>query len=271
LQELFVTRELSEGRKKNYEIVFREMYKLTGKTPSELLDEAKQEEKSFIKEGAIVEVDKRDRKVAKYLLMYHNFLNESGIKESTMKTKMGILRAFYTEFEIELPKKIKLSVPMRIIREGDIPIREDIKKALDFIPDIRNKALITLTASTGIRGVDILNFAVGDFVIATKKYHESDSIDKMLELKQNNIIPCWEFYSQKTKKHNTLTVTFNTPECSEYIIKYLNQRKKGGEILNNDSYLFRTKDEKMSIASFKWVFIELIEICLAKLLMVMIF
>ena len=233
---------------------FKEMYDLTGLNPSELIAEAKEEQKpSLDKNNQIIFKDVEDRKVTEYLYKYHACMEEKKLKSSTIKTKMGVVRSFYKNFKIELPDNIQINIPHQLIREGDIPNLEDIKKGVEQAKYLKYKAIILLIATSGIRSGDVRHFTIGDFLNATKEYHNG-TLDDLLHSKKD-IIPIWDFIPRKTIKQGNICITFNTPEASRYIIDYLKQRLERGETLNNDSFLFTsTKNKQYSIKGFLWVF-----------------
>jgi integrase len=237
-----------------YTYNFKEMYDLTGLTPSELIAEAKEEQKpSLDKNNQIIFKDVDDRNVTEYIYRFHAFMENKKLKSSTIKTKMGVVRSFYKNFKIELPDNIQITIPHQIIREGDIPNLEDIKKGVDLTKHLKYKAIILLIATSGIRSGDVRHFTVGDFLNATKEYHNG-TLDDLLHSKKD-IIPTWDFVPRKTLKQSNICITFNTPEASRYIIDYLKQRIERGETLNNDSFLFRSaKSKQYSNKGFLWVF-----------------
>lgn len=253
IQQLTLRKNLSKSRLKHYRIVFSEIFDLTGKTPSELIENAKEDQQPYIKDDKIVFKGVEDREVTTYYYKYYEYLlNKKNISMSTIDVYLKVFRALYNEYGIDLPKNIQLDVEKKIIKEGDIPNRDNIRKALDYTNNIRNKAIITLLASSGIRSGDVRNFKIKDFVEATKDYHDSNTIHELLENKNiKNIIPCWHFKPLKTHKKGNICVTFNTPECSEYIIDYLRKR----ENLDNNSYLFISRqNNKLSNAPFIHIF-----------------
>ncbi|WP_221061603.1 tyrosine-type recombinase/integrase [Methanobrevibacter arboriphilus] len=236
LKQLFTRRNVSKSRQKQYKTIFNEIYELNKKTPSELVKEAKSEEKPFMNKDNLPEIkDIDDRTITRYYYDYYNYLKSNELTESTIASKLGTFRAFYNEYNVELPKPVKLNTNSNVLREGDIPTIKDIRKAVNNATNIRNKAIILLMASSGIRSGDIRNFKISDFTKATSYYHNSDSIEDLLDSKyNNNIIPCWEFYPEKTLKQNNFCMTFNTPETSQAIIDYLKKRNS----LQEDDYLF---------------------------------
>lgn len=253
LQRMFIRKNLSKSRKQIYTTNFTRLYELTGKTPSELIAEAKEEQRPYIKDNQIVEIDIDDRNVTKYLYAFYNSMNVRKLKEATMKTNMAAVRSFYKEYKVDLPDPIQITLPRRIIREGDIPNIEDIRKGIDQTPYIKYKAAITLIASSGIRSGDVRYFTIGNFLDATKDYHDG-TLESLFNYK-GEIIPVWDFIPRKTRKQGNICITFNSPEASEYIIDYLKVRIRLGENLTQDSFLFRSKqNEQYSNKGFLWIF-----------------
>lgn len=235
VNQMFVRKNLSEKRKNHYEVVLNELYQLTGKTPSELISEAKKEQRPYLDNNQIIFKDIEDRKITEYFYNYYQFLRNRELANNTINTKLTTFRAFYNEYDVELPKNIKLDLTKKILREGDIPNIDDIRKAVENATSLRNKAIITFMASTGIRSGDVRNFKVSDFTRATEKYHNGDSIEDLLDDKHiKDIIPCWYFKPEKTKKVGNICMTFNTPEASDLIIEYLKKRND----LREDDHLF---------------------------------
>ena len=111
--------------------------------------------------------------------------------------------------------------------------------------------MILFLASSGIKVEIWENLTIDDFVEATKNYHDSGTIHELLEKKRiNNIIPTGYFIPSKTKKIGNICVTFNTSECTEYIITYLRTRNN----LDNSNYLFDAWQHKISQAGVLDIF-----------------
>lgn len=254
LKQMFLRKNISASRKKQYIKMLNEIYDLTGKTPSELIVEAKEEDQPFIIDGVPRIRDISDRKITNYFYIYYEYLLKRNLNNSTINSKLASLRAFYSEHNIILPKPIEISLPVKVIREGDIPNIKDIKLAVDN-SSIRNKAILLFMASTGIRSSDVRNFKVSDFTRATKEYHNSDNIEDLLDGKcYKNIIPCWDFTPKKTRKSGNICMTFNTPEATEAIMNYLKTRNN----LEEDDYLFISQYKKqIGPHGIIWLFKEL--------------
>lgn len=199
LRQMFLRKDLSQTRKEHYIKTLNEMYEITGKNPTELIKEAKEEEQPYLVNGVPRIKDIDDRKITGYFYNYYEYLLKRSLLNSTIVSKIKSLRAFYREHNISLPKPIEINIPINVIREGDIPNIDDIRLAVDN-SSIRNKAILLFMASSGIRSSDIRNFKVSDFTRATQEYHGSDSIEDLLDSKNKGLVPCWDFIPKKTLK-----------------------------------------------------------------------
>ncbi|MDO9157828.1 MAG: hypothetical protein Q7U45_00110, partial [Burkholderiaceae bacterium] len=94
------------------------------------------------------------------------------------------------------------------------------------------------------------NFNIEDFTYATREYHEGESIQDLLNLKDKyikNIIPAWFIIPSKTKKKDrSVCLTFNTPECTQALVDYLRSR----EDLKETDPLFEAYGRRMSKSTY---------------------
>lgn len=254
LRQMFLRKDLSDSRMKQYIKMLNEVYEITGKTPFELILEAKEEEQPYLHNGIPRLKDIDDRELTNYFYDYYEYLLNRNLTNSTIDSKLKSLRAFYHEHNISLPKPIEINLPVKVIREGDIPNLKDIKVAVDN-SSIRNKAIILLMASSGIRSSDIRKFKVSDFTRATSEYHNSNSIEDLLDGNYyKDIVPCWDFTPWKTRKSGNICITFNTPETTEALIRYLKTRNN----LQEDDYLFLSQYKKpLGAPAIIWIYKEL--------------
>ena len=241
-------RGLSNFAIKNYNTVFNEIYELFNLTPSELVSLAKYEEKPFkTEDGAwdITELD--DRSVTKIQFEYKSFLDNKNLSNRTIKLKLDTFRALLGEYGIEKPKNIKIDIPNDRIRERDIVSWSDVEKAMNICKGIRDKSIISLMATSGLRGIDVVSMNIKTIVDACSIYFdetEEHTIENLLAKSPDNIVPCFELKPSKTNKKSQLCVTFCTPEATSYLWQYLKDRsyndiKKGGNgILELNAPLF---------------------------------
>mgnify|MGYP003294058765 CR=1 FL=1 len=115
LNNLVVSKDLSDSRIKEYNYVFQEIYEEFGYTPSSLLEKAKEDEKQYIKEGIIEQKSLDDRIVSELQLKYFNYLKnktyegkklpngtrkDKKLSNGTIKLKIVSLRTFLNFYKI---------------------------------------------------------------------------------------------------------------------------------------------------------------------------
>lgn len=265
LKAMVKRRGLTKNAKKNYNTVFNEIYEELGVTPSDIVQIGKKEQKPYMNSDGLVDIlDLEDRKVTEYQNKYKDFLDEKKNSESTKKLKLDTYRALLGEYDIQKPKSPKIKIKKDRIRESDIISWRDVEKAMDISKGIRDKSILAMLATTGMRGSDLINLKISDLVTGCKIYFDEDeehTIENLLTKDPRTIIPCYEIMPTKTDDKSQLAMTFNTPECSEYLWQYLKDRKNkktkdGNTIeLKLDDPLFTTRsNKKMSIGSLEKMF-----------------
>lgn len=237
LQKMFIKKDLSDSRKAMYKRILTHMYEITGLTPTELIEEAKKEQQPDWDKKIFLDIE--DRKITTYLFQFYELLKNKELKPDTLDTEMGLIRAFYNSYKIELPTPIQITIPTKIIREGDIPDIDDIREGIEATKHLTYKAIVLFIASSGIRSGDVRRFTIEDFLTATNDYHDG-TLESLLK-SDENIMPCWFFIPKKTRKKGNVCLTFNSPESTKYIIKSIKQRILAKEEITKDSPLFITR------------------------------
>lgn len=254
LSVLIERRELTKGAIKNYNTVFREIYELFNLTPTDIVRIGKREQKPFLdnetKQYDLLELE--DRTVTKIQFQYYNHLKSKNLTERTLKLKLNTFRALLTEYDIDKPKNIKITIPNDRVRDDDIVSWREVESALSFCKGIRDKAIISFFATTGLRSSDVRRLTIGDLIKACDIYFEEGeekTLNNLLTKNPEDIMPCWEIMPKKTEKNSQLCVTFNTTEASTYLWQYLHKRveyniKKGRNDLEPKDPLFATSTNK---------------------------
>lgn len=254
LRNLVKRRKLTPNAIKNYDTVFREIYELCEVTPADIVRIAKREQKPYLdketEEYDILELE--DRRVTAIQFQYHDYLEGRNLAPKTIRLKVNTYRALLTEYNIEKPKNIDIVIQTDRIRDEDIVSWREVESALSFCKGIRDKAIISFFATTGLRSSDVRKLTIGDLIEACDIYFddgEEKTIDNLLAKNPEQIIPCWEIMPSKTIKNSQLCVTFNTSEASTYLWQYLNERieynvKKGRKDLEPKDPLFATSTNK---------------------------
>ena len=251
LSMMIERRGLSDSAIKTYDTVFKEIYKLLEVTPSDIVRIGKREQKPYIDKetGEYELLELEDRHVTEYQFKYYNFLKNKNLSNRTIRLKLNTYRALLGEYDIEKPKNINIVISNDRIRDEDIVSWREVESALSFCKGIRDKAIISFFATTGLRSSDVRRLTIGDLIKACDIYFEDNeekTLNNLLDKNPEEIMPCWEIIPSKTSKNSQLCVTFNTPEASTYLWQYLNERisyniKKGrNDVLEPNDPLFAT-------------------------------
>lgn len=198
----------------------------------DLIDEAIRDEESM--------VPLKNRHIKKRLLDFRAYLLDSELSINTVRNYFSRIKTFYRHFEIELPYLNDVCFDNAYLSSyGDLPTKDDIWKAFD-ISSLAFKAVILFISSSGCAKAETLSLTVGDFIKATGDYHNTGSIDDVLNglSFRNDIVP--NFYLKRIKT-NKFYYAFCSPEASHHIVKYLISR----DSLSLDDKLFDFSDSSL--------------------------
>ncbi|WP_048190753.1 phage integrase N-terminal SAM-like domain-containing protein [Methanobacterium sp. SMA-27] len=124
LFKIFIqNRDVKSGTIELYSQIIKDYSNFLNKTPSEWITEAESEEDERIR--------MRNRSIKKYLLDYKDHLSERDLSPRTISTRLTVVRFFYSDFDIELPRSRTKKI---VYKEGieDLPTRDDLKLALSY-------------------------------------------------------------------------------------------------------------------------------------------
>lgn len=209
-------RNIKNSTKKGYESAIKKYESFCKKDIEYLFNEAIKEEN--------LKIPLKERKIKNRLLDYRSYLLKSNMSPNTAKTYFSKLKTFYLHHEIELPH-LPDAKYNKIYETNylDLPTKKHIQQALDIVP-IDLKAIILFMSSSGTAKAETLFLTVKDFIDGTAQYHNSGSIDEILNKleKTPDIVPTFYLRRMKTDKYY---YTFCSPEASKTIVKYLKTRK----------------------------------------------
>lgn len=203
---------------------------LIGKTPDELIEEAKNEQKS----GVLME----DRLILGYLNDYIDFLEDRDLAPKTIKSYIAAIRSFYKKKYIQIPDlDLKKAKPMK--KNRATPTKEDLQDVLKVCEPLE-KAIVLTGISGGLSDVDIIKLKIADF---KNGYDPVNKITILRLTRQKLGVTADEF------------ITFLSPEATTAINEYLayrnreckvnftreNNRLDKQKVQNNDGYLFIKK------------------------------
>lgn len=167
---------------------------------------------------------------------------KGSVAPKTMKKHLGGVRIFLLDNGVRVIDRLgrEISRELRnvfgVIRplvKRDLITKEEIVRLLKFA-DLREKAIITLLASSGLR------------VSAAASLRLRNLRDNIWD----ESLPCYAIEIQEEiSKEGEPYITFMSWECAEYIRELLRKREEEGETLTPDSPLFITRYHKQISAS----------------------
>ncbi|PAV07557.1 tyrosine-type recombinase/integrase [Methanosphaera cuniculi] len=211
LNEYFMERNLGKKTRKSKRGVLNKYSRFNKMTLQELLDEADIEEEQGIR--------MKKRKIKQRINNFKKYLIKNELSSTTINTQLTIIKSFYRHYDIEIPNIISIKKEVHETIK-DIPTKKDIKNVLESTNNLKHKAIILFMFSSGCARNEVSNITIGDFIEATKDYHDETNIKKVIEVLENKnyIVPTFQIVRKKT---NTPYFTFCTPEATNAIIRYL--------------------------------------------------
>lgn len=239
----------------NYSYHMQRYCNSTGMTPTQLLEEAENEEEERI--------PLRKSKLKEHLKNFELFLIVKDYSKKHQESAMGSIRNFYSWHDIQLPRPRPNRTKKTHETIDDIPSREDIKKAVTQC-NLKYKAIILLMASSGMGSAEVRSLKVQDFLDSLSEYFrrplkmplDIDNIRKRLEGKI--VIPSFNIERIKTSMPYT---TFASPESINAIFEFLDAYPPNSP----DNFLFpitiKNKNKQIQESGFTKYFSRLNDIC----------
>lgn len=246
---------------KVYEAAIMNYCLLQMKTPTELIDEAIEEQ--------IGGVHPAKQKIYDRLLDFQNQMLEDELSFNYMSGRYGYVKSFYRSNRIiiegdERIKRPKYDPEPSDDQEAGIPSLEMMQEALEYI-DTKWKAIITLMSSSGMGASEIMSLTYEKWLQAISceflkpeerekqgKYVNLDELTKEQKLdvllidqmikEVITVVPVWKVMRKKTKFEYK---TFSTPESVKNISDYLKHRNlQNNPIQNFEDPLFMSRSKK---------------------------
>lgn len=157
-----------------------------------------------------------------------NLVNKN-IAPKTIKSWYSGIKKFFFVNELEVKN---ITIKSFNVHEDYLPSKVEIKKILEAC-DLRCKTIILILLSSGIRIDELRNLKLGDISL------EKD--------------PCKIRIRGYKAKERKPRITFISNEARNFLLKYLEKRKKFEEI-NENSFLIATKEGKqMSLQNLEYI------------------
>lgn len=229
LQRLFRERNSSESTQISYTRSVKYYEQLTNHTIDECLQIAEQEE--------INNIHWRNTQTREWILAYREWCYDK-YNVSTAQLYLTAILTIYRHFELTIPPlpyySTKHSKKTPPINYTDLPDRQILQECLQVCSPLA-RAIILFMSSSGISRIDVLNLTIGDYLEATKDYHDHQESTKyaIKDMIDQDIIPTFHLSRQKT---NIDYFTFCSHEACKSINSYLLTRTG---ILRKHSRLFK--------------------------------
>jgi integrase len=215
-KEFVLNRALAPSSIRLYRIALQKYVDFTCKPLEELIDEADLEEDDGIR--------LRKRKVRKYLIDFKEDLTNNGLSVNYISHTLTLVKSFYHEFDIQLPRTYRRQSRSDKRKEtiiDDLPTIDEIKKAVDYA-NTTYKSIILLGVSSGMSRAEIISLTFKHYydAVPLRKYPKtiSEVIGRVGEI--GNLIPLWKVVGVKTGHPY---FTFSSPEASDAILEYLKE------------------------------------------------
>jgi len=208
-------RNLAPNSVKLYRLAFHKYTDFHDMTLEELIDEAEADEDTIPR--------LRKRRITKRLSEFKEHLETSKTSPSYINHQIALIRAFYNEFEIQLPKtrRRKTRSDRKVETIEDLPTKDDIRKCLHK-SNTAYKAIILLMLSSGMSRSEVPSLTFKHYYdsIPLERYPKNlgELIDKVID--NENLILYWRLKRIKTGKNY---FTFSSPEVSDWILEYLKE------------------------------------------------
>lgn len=136
LEEFFLERGQKEKTRTLYHYVFDLWFKVTGNSPTAMIEEAEDDEDNRIR--------LRKRRIKKHLENHAKYLEKKDFSQKYIQISLSIIRTFYNHFDIQLPKTNATNTNTEDSKTiDDIPNRDEIREAPHLL--VTNPALIHLS------------------------------------------------------------------------------------------------------------------------------
>jgi integrase len=159
------------------------------------------------------------------IVSYINHLKKQGLSHNTIKGRKSAIEFFYVANRINLNwKHISGYIPRPAQTRQDIAYStEDIQKMLNVTTGERDRFLIYLLSSTGMRVGALTDLKYGDIEPIEPQGYKSKHLYKIIVY----------------RGHRSEYYTFTSFECAEALDSYIEYRKRMGENITDNSPLLR--------------------------------
>lgn len=256
VRAFFQSRRIKGRTERRYAQSLAAYARFCGKSPSQLIEEAENEEEERIR--------MKNRRIRSYFYDFHDYVRKDlGKSQNTIRNHFTVIRGFYRFSDIEIPSIVVTSKSeQNLSKRQEIIKKEDIRKVLKQCK-LKYQAIILLMSSSGMAGADVRHLTYGDFLDAISEYldREVEDVNEVAAIlkKKKNVVPIWK---KNRKKTGVFFITFSTPESVDAIMAYLLEQEANNKpITGRNHYLFGYQSEPMNRDTFTKYFTRLNKQC----------
>ncbi|MCL4436321.1 MAG: tyrosine-type recombinase/integrase [Thaumarchaeota archaeon] len=173
---------------------------------------------------------------------YLDWLKSSGISLKRIKNDRAFLISFFRENGFKHDKELEIDVyhvPARYRKKPEyIPSKEEVFAMAGSAGGLKNRAIILCLFSSGLRNATFRALLYTD----VKRDVESDKDTIMVP-----VYPEMKNRIARSCKNNIPYYTFFSPQATEALRTYLNERKKNNRKIEDDEYLFPPDDRRVPL------------------------
>ena len=228
---------LSEASKNQYKYVLMKFQQSTNQSIDTIINKCKSQQNKVIektisktineneeiieKEIIKFDVNDPDSYINLYFNAHLNYCKSENNSNVTLNHDFSLLSTFLRYYNVELPKMEKYSDDSK---DWELLSKEDINYVLSD-SSLTHDSLITFLIETGFRIGDATNRTIGEFMEATKEYHDYTNVDDFIDNAPQDMIGTWRIIPNKTKRFGLECITCNGPDSSNKILQNLRRIK----------------------------------------------
>lgn len=210
----------------NYSRAMSNFTEFTGRTPGQLLDEARAE----VRAGKLLS----ERSLRKQLVGYRKHLQDRKLAPTTIKLYLAGVVSFYRTNDLEVPKLPRNTKARPLQAHNEIPTKEQLMDVIK-VADLLEKAVVLAGCSSGLATEELTRLTVGQF----KNGYDLETGITTIKMRRT--------------KSDTDFITFFSPEASRAIQDYLNDRDRADEKHNTRQEQRRDKQRVLSDSGYLFV------------------
>jgi len=170
-------------------------------------------------------------------------LREKGITDTRVGNIYKALKWWLSLNRVDVDWSAIILPSVEAQEEDRAPTKEELKRILN-VCNLRDKALIEVASSSGLRRNALVTLKVGDV-----NFNDYPDVARIIVKKVYTINGKTFKSGRKITKKRTFFVTWITPEAKKLLLEYLDHRKKQGENITSESPLF-TSTRKGELGQF---------------------